>query len=426
MIDMSATKPRKRLLMVGAGRRVQNNFLPALRCLEDSFEVVGVHSRTAERLRQVTARWDVPAVESLSDVDFSNIDVVAISVPTSQNAVVLNQLLPHASRLHVVIDTPIAWNFAEYAASGPLLKQFAQVTVTEDYMNFPTFALLRKAVQDGIVGRPLNMTLYNTGYLYHGLALIRSFVGFGPVLQSSRQALGSYGVITDYRLHDDFKATVVGPYRQHTTGGLVFEGEEGVISEFPADQRFYGGNKPLFMLKPVMEAGQLVKCAITGNGRDYEMDLPNLRAMRNMDFSDKSDLNLLWGCGLIEVFRSVHQDRNLNRRYGFKNAFYDSFVSRRAEQGVVPIDPFRTFPSADAGRQQNSVWRANTSTFIKTSMRPASDLQPEEKVAVEAGSTLVAEAEEWQGDHVLLLSALLDGAPLSNPVSFIYPPAWSR
>jgi hypothetical protein len=77
--------------------------------------------------------------------------------------------------------------------------------------------------------------------------------------------------------------------------------------------------------------------------------------MREMEFSDKTDLNLLRSCGLADVFRSISHERNLNRAYGPTNAFYDAFVSRRATAGLKPLDPFNTFgasPEPEPNRSQ--------------------------------------------------------------------------
>jgi hypothetical protein len=61
---------RLRVLLVGAGRRIQNNYLPALSCLTDCFEISGIHARTYEKLAPVAERWGVPAVASLEEFDF--------------------------------------------------------------------------------------------------------------------------------------------------------------------------------------------------------------------------------------------------------------------------------------------------------------------------------------------------------------------
>lgn len=336
-----AASPRLRVLMVGAGRRVKNNFLPVLRCLSDQFEVVGVHARTAANLLPVAERWNVPAVHHLNDVDWTKVDVVAISVPTAQNAAVMRQLLPHASRLRLVLDTPIAWNLKELSECGPLMRQFRQVLVAEDYMNFPAFTLLRKFVADGLVGTPKAVTMYNIGYYYHGLALIRSFAQFAPVWRSSRQKAGSFTGNILYCLKGGFRACVIGPYRQHCNGGIMLEGDKGIITEVAADADFGKANgRPVHHLAKTLDNGLFCGYTLTDASGNvlHTLDLAHVRRMRDMPFDDMSDLNLSRGCGLIEVFRALLDDSNINNRYGLEHALYDSFVSRLATRGLLPVD----------------------------------------------------------------------------------------
>lgn len=418
---------RQRLLLVGAGRRIQNNYLPALNCLKDDFEICGIHSRTWERLQPVAERWNVPAVAKLADVDFSQIDAVAVSVPTAQNAPVMRQLLPHASRLKLVIDTPIAWTMAEKKQTEALFKEFAQVTVTEDYMNFPTFKLVREVVQKGLLGKVESLSLYNIGFLYHGLALIRSFTNFGPILSSWRQVLNSYSVVVGYELTDDFKATVIGPYRRHTVGGLVLEGSQGVISEFPVDSRLKKG-KPVHILRPILESGKMVGYQIGDKKPLYQADFPEIRAMRAMEFEDKSDMNLLRGAGLADVFRSLVR-RNFNRYYGPKNAFHDCFVSQNAERGKAVLDPFDTFGTAQTQRgiiSKDFSWCSSRKTFIKTRTTDSSRLSASEKIEVSEGSILSARLESVEGDHLQISNVQLDGSALPLETYFIYKPAWQQ
>jgi hypothetical protein len=336
-----AQDQKLRVLLVGAGRRVQNNYLPILRCLADEFDVRGIHSRTPERLNEVARHWNVPAVPSLSSTDLRSFDVVAISVPTGQNANVLRQLLAHAAGLHLVIDTPIVANPREHGEIAPLLERFRSVTVTEDYMNFPPFSLLRQFAASGRIGELRALTLNNIGFMYHGLALVRSFVGFGPVLSATRHQIGADSWVVSYEFPGEFRASVVGPYRRHTSGGLTLDGTHGTVTEFPAD--LDGAKKPTYLLRPTFENDLMAGYEIVGNDLRDAVDLPSIRAMRAMDFQDKSDLNLLRSCGLGDVFRSIAPERNLNNAYGPANAFYDGFVSRRATAGAKPLDPLNIF-----------------------------------------------------------------------------------
>ena len=330
---------------------MQNNFLPALRCMTTNFEISGMHARTTERLLPLAERWGVQAFPELQDVDFSAVDVVAISVPTAQNAAVLQSLAPYSARLIVVIDTPVAWTRNELAACSRALRQFKRVLVTEDYMNFPPFALLRRAVKDGLIGSLQGITLYNIGFLYHGLALMRSFCGFQRVKRTRCLSAGSLCKVVGYSLARGYKGIVVTPYRRHTTGGITIEGTKGILTEFPGDSAFAsGGGRPVYCLSGHRDSdGLLSGFSIDTPGTEYSISLPAVRAMAAMDFPDKSDLNLLRGCGLMHVFQALHEPENLNNSYGPANAFYDSFVPRIAQRGLLPVDPFTWFGSDVVG-----------------------------------------------------------------------------
>jgi hypothetical protein len=341
MTDHNPARSPLRVLIVGAGRRVQNNFFPSLMCLADSFEIAGLHARTDARMVPVAARWNVKAVRSLKDFDLGTVDVVAISVPTSQNAPVIEQLVREAPRLALVVDTPIASNRREHSAVRPLLRRFKQVVVAEDYMNFPHFTLLRTAVRDGLIGKPSTAMLYNIGYAYHGLALIRSMAGFRAVTGTSRTSVRSFSSIITYRLGHGYRACVIGPYRRQHNGGIILEGSRGVITEGPDDvDQGDPAHRPIFMLSKVNDNGLITGFAIDGtNQRLYQVETPEIALMAKMEFPDKSEINLMRSWGLIQVFRALIEADNINLSYGYENALYDSFISRLARRGLLPFDP---------------------------------------------------------------------------------------
>lgn len=339
--------------MIGAGRRAQNNFLPVLSYLraKDAIALAGIHSRTADRLKPVAEHWDLPAVLRLEDIDLSAVDVASVSVPTGQNASVLRSLVSRAPHLTVVIDTPIAWNRRELSTIAPLLRKFRRVLVTEDYMNFPSFSLLRDAVKSGLIGEIRGVTLNNIGFLYHGLALIRSFCDFEPVRTSWSRKISRFAPIVGYNFKNGYTGVVIGPYRKHRAGGITVEGETGILTDFPSDKEFAGpGKKAIYTLSfQRTQDGVIEGIALDDAGSQYHRETPELVEMARMDFGDKSDLNLLRGCGLLKVFEAISQPDNINNLYGPSNAFYDSFVSRVAERGLFPFDPL-TWLGSDAVR----------------------------------------------------------------------------
>ena len=295
----------QRVLLIGAGRRIQNNFLPVL-SLHESFEVAGVHARRPGPLALVCDRWGVQAIEKLESVDFADIDIVAMSVPTSENAAVLSALARLAPEATVVIDTPIAWNLSELRRTRSLTRQFKRVVVTEDYMNFPTFDLMRRAIAGGLVGKLQSATLNNIGYLYHGLALVRSFVGLSRVTSARLVASEGDSKTVQYGFPGGFQATIVGPYRG-MDGTIVLEGSSGILSDARSSPC---ASKAFYRLALERDPdGHIARIAIVdavgGQETPYSVSLPLVSRMAALDFPDKSDLNLLRGCGLGAVFSSI-------------------------------------------------------------------------------------------------------------------------
>ena len=351
MTEAACAGQPARVLMIGAGRRAKNNFLPVLTYLETqgAVEIVGVHARTAANLYPVAEHWRIPGFTSTSEIDFSKVEAVAISVPPAQNGPVLQSLEPHASRLTILIDTPVAFSRGELALTDRLLKKFKRVFVAEDYMNFPPFELMRMAVKGGLVGNVMGVTLTNIGYMYHGLALVRSFCGFGRARSTWKKSAGTYGTIVGYNFANGFKGIVIGPYRRESTSGITVEGTRGILSDFPGDKAFeQGAGRSIYILKyDRAEEGYITRVWLDGAGPEYAIDLPQLGAMYNMDIVDRSDLNLLRGCGLMRVFQALNEVENINHSYGRANAFYDSFAPRLAAKGLLAADPL-TWIGSDA------------------------------------------------------------------------------
>lgn len=420
---MTDKKSKLRVLLIGSGRRIKNNYLPALKTLDDFFEIKGICSRTESNARAVATMWNIPSLSTVTSAKFDEIDVVAISIPTDQNASVLRQLLPHADRIKLVIDTPIAWNRKEFEETDPLLRQFSSVTVTEDYMNFPQFGLVRDVVRTGLIGNLKSITLSNTGYLYHGLALLRSFVGFQPVLRHSRFLLDSFSTIVRYQFREGLTGSVIGPYRRHTTGGFFIEGQNGIITEFRNDQQTISS-------VPVYYVSRQQKAGVSGfsiEGREYAewRPVPRIDQMQLMPFEDRSNLNIERGCGLADVFMSLIDFRSINNAYTYKQALYDCFASRRALEGAQQLDPFDLIDHQEDVELVQVHKRVSLQpTFLKASTMSAAELTDEEKISVAAESEIMFTLKGDFGDHLQVEHITLNGQKVREGNWFLYRNHW--
>jgi hypothetical protein len=327
-----------RIGVIGIGRRGQGNFLPALACLRGEFSIAWIHSRTREHLRKVSSCWNVEPAERLDDDTLRGVNAVAVSVPIEQNIPVLKMLEPHASRLTVVIDTPITQSLRDALTCAKLLAKFKSVLVTEDYMNFPEFELARRAVAGDLIGRVSRINLNGLGYRYHGLALLRSFADFAPVRSTRRRSLEGAATAIDYRFRGGLFGCVTGPYRRDS-GDFSIEGENGTIAAFPGGQPHdvqQGTSRHMMRFDRV--DGVLASVSLESGASRHEISLPEIGMLIGLPFADKSEINLKRSWGLMQVFMSLRED-NLNRRYGFRNALYDSLISRAADKLPLLFDP---------------------------------------------------------------------------------------
>ncbi len=323
-----------RIGLIGAGRRMQGNYLPALFLLPDDFAVAWAHARRPEPLRAAMDPWGVAPQDVLDAAALESVDAVAMSVPIDQNAKVLGQLQAAKHRLHLFIDTPIVTSLKQARDVMPLLVGFRSVTVTEDFMNFPEWSLARSAVEEGVTGPVSDVILDGAGYYYHGLALIRSFFGFDDVRVTRRVALGGAHAVNTFEFAHGRRGRIAYPYRRFDGTMTVIGARRTISTCAGADD-----TRPVILLTRHRNAEGLIdRITLSGDGVERELVLDDVAAIAAMPEHDRSDLNLMRTLGLKAVFRSLRAP-DINARYGLLAGLYDSIVSRRANRKSLVIDP---------------------------------------------------------------------------------------
>jgi hypothetical protein len=319
------------VLMIGAGGRAKNNFMPVLRCLRDKFSIDVIHSRTLANARAVADRWQISAVERLSDVDFSRIQLVIISIPYKANPSVLQQLYTCGYELDVLIDTPI-FSIRQLRHRN-LLKSFRCTFAAEDYMNFPEFVFARAFVSSHKLGRVHSVHLINTGYRYHALAAARSFFDFLLITRAQAIVLPNDNYWLKIYFGSGRLAFVSEPNRRFN-GGWAVVGSEGILA---TDEHAWAlGSKNLRKFK--------LSRSDTSNGggnfftirsNDFEMVYPvaSYDIIKQQEFDDKSEMNMMRNCGLVEILESIAGGGRAPVYSAF-DGVYDSIASTLARQAT--------------------------------------------------------------------------------------------
>jgi len=214
-------------LIIGSGNRIKTNYLPALSCVKEHFEITGVHSRTEAKRNAVAQKWGIPSIEKLEQVDFSKVDLVILSITLKNNKQVLQKLAPYSSNLILIIDTPVLpLNDLD---AVKVLNKFKKVIVTEDFMNFPQFDLMREFVKKGFLGKLQKIILEQSGYRYHGLALIRSFSNFEKIVYSQIVSSSQQDVNINYKFKNGLLGCVKEPYKR-LDGAITLVGDQGILA----------------------------------------------------------------------------------------------------------------------------------------------------------------------------------------------------
>ncbi|ALU45844.1 Gfo/Idh/MocA family oxidoreductase [Pseudoalteromonas rubra] len=309
------------VLIIGSGGRVRNNFIPAFHCLRHKHNIIGLYSPTKANREAVCNKWNIPVIESLEAVDFEAVDIVVISITTDFVPAVLKQIHRMCKGKTLIVDTPVFEYIKDFRATLYLLS-FSKVVVTEDYLNYPQFGVMREVIVNNVLGEIKNITLSHTGYRHHALAVVRSFVGLKKVWSIKRNSKNT----TTLSFSDGVSATIIEPY-QRLDGWVKIEGSKGTLLYDP--QGGYTGQ--------IDDSYLILKESVSPSGiATFELNrlsIPSTRqpkhfaTLKQLEIEDTSDFNTFKSCGLIDVFESIYVDNDA-RPYTWQQALYDTALSK--------------------------------------------------------------------------------------------------
>ncbi|MGZ4691464.1 MAG: Gfo/Idh/MocA family oxidoreductase [Acidimicrobiia bacterium] len=328
-----------RIAVIGSGRRVRTNFMPAFAWLEDRLEVTGIWSRTAAHAEAVAASGRVPARASLADLLAARPEIIAVSVSTAAVPGLLHTLARAAPETTLVLDTPVFGRGRDLHAMRRLPK-FRRVLIAEDYMNYPHFELMREVAAAGVIGPVRDVVMQGNGYRYHGLATIRSFYGFPRATVIRRRRPARDAVSLSFRFGATRRGRIEEPYAPRE-GHITVSGTDGVISDDPTAEG-------ALVVERVEADGEVAALRLAG----HELLLPQLAAIRAVSPVGSTLFDDLKTCGLIRVLESIWS-RNVNSTYSYREGLYDHLatgIGRRLPTELVPGISPRSRALAPIGR----------------------------------------------------------------------------
>jgi len=319
------------MLLVGAGQRIESTVLPALACLPDEFEIVGIYSRSQDKLDRLHALWQVPVSTDLEVFDWNAINFIYVAV-TLQNVpdVLVTLTANPTSQIRLILDTPVlAKGHLDYIH---LFRAFQDVFVAEDCIALPQLDVAQQLLASGAIGRPQKLWMFHSGYSYHAIAMARSLVGRAPVVSGRSRRYGRDGGEIYLRFASGFEETVVQP-RDYRVGSFLLMGSEGAIADYPLS------TENAHVIQYQMDDERWTGLTVNGkkwpkHERDRSFDTLALSSL-----SERSLMTQLKIRGLVTVLADLQADKHA-RSYPVREGIYDSMLCYTL--GVLPswIDAF--------------------------------------------------------------------------------------
>ena len=214
---MVTSRTPVRVAIVGTARRSSYMYGPILKGLSGEVELVSVWGRSAGSARRLGEELGVPWFTDLDQlIRKTSPEIGIVSVAYSANGVVGLMAVGHG--LNVLLETPIAHDLAEADAIITTAEaQGVKIEVSEQFHRRPLEQLKLKLIATGLFGKVHVSFNDFAGHGYHGMSVMRSYLGFGAL------PIRVTGAVKDYDLapHWSIITGVSGPRRETQEHGTI-------------------------------------------------------------------------------------------------------------------------------------------------------------------------------------------------------------
>lgn len=347
------TVDKKRVLLVGCGRRAKEGLIPAFSCLRDYFEISGIVARSKRTLTLFHDQFRFETSSNFESVDFKKIDVICVAVPLSAVKEVLKKLAGFDTKhITLFLDTPVL--APQHLGAVRFFDNFKRVLTLEDSIALPPLVLARQLIDEGKIGRLKKIYFFHSGYRYHALASLKFLTGEKTVRLVRTRYLSKAADATEYNFSFGRRvaAQVLDP-RDYSVGRFLIVGEKGVI----ADYELKGDT--VARIGYVMEGDNYR--GLTLNGEKIapdELDKLFLKYISD-DLFKKSLMNSLKIRGLITLFMNWDK-ANSPFVYEATGGLYDALA-------IMVSEKFGVF--WDLGRGKRSLFKMAVSVISRVCPR---------------------------------------------------------
>ncbi len=167
-----------RVAIIGTASRSSYLYGPILRGLGSTVQLVSVWGRSADSSRRLGEQLSVPWYTEMARLvreTAPQIGIVCVAYHANGEV----GLMAVESGLHVLLETPIAHELSEADAIIQAARSRGlQVEVAEQFHRRPMEQLKLKLIASGIFGRVYTAFNDFAGHGYHGVSVLRSYLGF--------------------------------------------------------------------------------------------------------------------------------------------------------------------------------------------------------------------------------------------------------
>ncbi len=210
-----------RVAIIGTAARADYLYGPIIKALPTEVELVAVWGRSPVSARRLGDSLGAPWYTNLKQLMAETVPQIGIvSVAYHANGQVGLMAVEHG--LHVLLETPIAHQLSEAdAIIASAARQGLKIEVAEQFHRRPLEQIKLKLIEAGLFGRVYSSFNDFAGHGYHGVSVMRSYLGF------TAKPVQVIGAVRQYELaaHWSRLAGTTGPRQETQEHGLIeFEG----------------------------------------------------------------------------------------------------------------------------------------------------------------------------------------------------------
>ena len=186
-----------RVALIGTARRAAGMYGSILQALP-GVELVAVWGRSEDSARRLGQQFAIPAYTDLDRLireTAPQIGIVCVAYGANGQA----GLMAVEHGLHVLVETPIAHELAEADAIIAAAKQRGvKIEVAEQFHRRPLEQIKLKLLAAGLFGRVYTAFNDFAGHGYHGISVMRSYLGFDARPVTVTGAVRAFGLAPYY------------------------------------------------------------------------------------------------------------------------------------------------------------------------------------------------------------------------------------